>query len=305
MEQNKEITLKTRRNDPGSNVSSFNIQKNIIFKGSTEVKDGIWEFSFIIPKDINYSFGAGKISLYASNLKDLDAAGYTDHFIVGGFKSDTLLNDQPPVVNLFMNNDQFANGGITDENPKIFAKISDDLGINITGNSIGHDLTAIIDQNSQSPIILNNYFKSKLNDFKSGEVTYPLKNLASGKHTLTVTAWDISNKMGSANIQITNVLNYPNPFVNYTQFWFTHNKPFEPLEVQVQVMTVSGKIVWSKNQIITTEGFLSREIKWDGKDDFGSDLANGVYVYQIKINGELDGEIIKKQSKIEKLLILK
>lgn len=311
----KEITLKTRRNDPGSNVSSFNIQKNIIFKGSTEVKDGIWEFSFIIPKDINYSFGAGKISLYASNLKDLDAAGYTDHFIVGGFKSDTLLNDQPPVVNLFMNNDQFANGGITDENPKIFAKISDDLGINITGNSIGHDLTAIIDQNSQSPIILNNYFKSKLNDFKSGEVTYPLKNLASGKHTLTVTAWDISNKMGSANIEfnvlnkdavsIDRVYNYPNPFSKHTQFQFETNWTGIPLEINIYIQTITGKLVKTITKRITPDGYRITNLDWDGKDDFGSDLANGVYVYQIKINGELDGEIIKKQSKIEKLLILK
>jgi flagellar hook assembly protein FlgD len=39
--------------------------------------------------------------------------------------------------------------------------------------------------------------------------------------------------------------------------------------VQIQVMTITGKVVWTKNQIISTEGFLSKEITWDGKDDFG------------------------------------
>ena len=162
---------------------------------------------------------------------------------------------------------------------------------------------------------MNNYFKSKLNDFKSGEVTYPLKNLASGKHTLTVTAWDISNKMGSANIEfnvlnkdavsIDRVYNYPNPFSKHTQFQFETNWTGIPLEINIYIQTITGKLVKTITKRITPDGYRITNLDWDGKDDFGSDLANGVYVYQIKINGELDGEIIKKQSKIEKLLILK
>jgi pyocin large subunit-like protein len=42
--------------------------------------------------------------------------------------------------------------------------------------------------------------------------------------------------------------------------------------VQIQVMTITGKVVWTKNQIISTEGFLSKEITWDGKDDFGNKI---------------------------------
>jgi flagellar hook assembly protein FlgD len=97
------------------------------------------------------------------------------------------------------------------------------------------------------------------------------------------------------------VLNYPNPFVSYTEFWFSHNRPFEPLEVQVQVMTITGKIVWSKNQTVTTDGFLCREITWDGKDDFGDRIGKGVYVYKLTVKSTLSN---KKTEKIEKLVIL-
>merc|ERR1711916_205987 len=72
-----------------------------------------------------------------------------------------------------------------------------------------------------------------------------------------------------ATINLENVLNYPNPFVNYTEFWFNHNKPNEPLEVQVQIFTVSGKLVKTINQNVQTTGNLSRGITWNGLDDFG------------------------------------
>jgi flagellar hook assembly protein FlgD len=103
------------------------------------------------------------------------------------------------------------------------------------------------------------------------------------------------------SITLTNVLNYPNPFVNYTEFWFTHNRPFEPLEVQVQVITITGKIVWTKNQTITTEGFLSRELNWDGRDDFGDKIGKGVYIYKLTVKSTLTGS---KTEKYEKLVIL-
>ena len=100
---------------------------------------------------------------------------------------------------------------------------------------------------------------------------------------------------------LTNVLNYPNPFVNYTEFWFTHNKPYENLDVQVQIFTITGKVVKTINQSIITEGFLSRSITWDGLDDFGEKIGKGVYVYKLTVKSQTTG---KKSEKIEKLVIL-
>jgi flagellar hook assembly protein FlgD len=66
-------------------------------------------------------------------------------------------------------------------------------------------------------------------------------------------------------------------------------------------MTITGKIVWSKNQTVTTEGFLSREITWDGRDDFGDKIGKGVYIYKLTVKSNISN---KQSEKFEKLVIL-
>jgi len=99
---------------------------------------------------------------------------------------------------------------------------------------------------------------------------------------------------------LSNVLNYPNPFINYTEFWFNHNKPNEPLEVQVQIYTVSGKIIKTINQTVQSEN-LSRSISWNGLDDFGNKIGKGVYIYKLNVKSTLTNT---KNEKFEKLVIL-
>lgn len=311
----KAIDLKTRANDGGSRVQNFKVQKNIVFKGNAEVKNGEWEFTFIVPKDINYSFGQGKLSLYASDLKQTDAAGFDNSLVIGGVSSQQIGQDNPPVVSLYMNNDQFVSGGITDNNPKIFAKLTDDMGINITGNSIGHDLVAVLDRDSDNPIILNNFFKSRLNDFKEGEVLYPLKNLSPGKHTLSLTAWDITNNMGTAEIEFTvvdggniildRVFNYPNPFNLNTHFQFETNISGLPVNLTIPIYSISGKLVRKIEKQIDLTGYRSAEIEWDGTDESGSQLPSGIYLYQIRISSNAGEPDLNLESRHQKLIILR
>jgi hypothetical protein len=311
----KEIKLRTKANDPSSYVREFSLQRNIIYKGSVEVKNGDWEFSFIIPKDINYDFGKGKMSLYATDEKSRDAAGYENGFIIGGVSSDSIKDDKPPVVKVFMNDANFVSGGICDPNPKLYAQISDDFGINISGNSIGHDLTAIIDNNGQTPIILNQVYKSKLNNPKEGELSYPLKNLSPGKHTITVTAWDISNNSGEGTVEffvvdpdiftIDRVLNYPNPFSRHTEFQFECNLGIAEMDVVIRIQSISGKTVKIIQKNIQSTGYRIAGIEWDGKDDFGNDLANGVYLYRLSVNAKIGNQNLHKTSDYQKLVILK
>ena len=106
---------------------------------------------------------------------------------------------------------------------------------------------------------------------------------------------------------IKNVLNYPNPFVNYTEFWFNHNSS-EPLDVSVQIFTVSGKLVRTINGQTSADeccgsgaSSLSRSIVWDGRDDFGDKIGKGVYVYKLKVKSN---RLNKQVEKIQKLVIL-
>ena len=95
-------TITTLGNDDGSNPAEFELQQNVIFKGRVSVTNGEFKFSFVVPSDIDFSFGNGKISYYADDGASRDAAGYYNGFKIGG-SADGINDDQPPIVEVFMN----------------------------------------------------------------------------------------------------------------------------------------------------------------------------------------------------------
>jgi hypothetical protein len=307
----KNLSKKTYNNDGFSPAITFNILGETIFRGNASVVNGKFEFSFVVPRDIRVPVANGRISFYTKKSNSLEnQTGYNSDIKIGGINENAIADNNSPQVKLYMNDENFVSGGITNESPFLFAILEDESGIN-TASGIGHDIVAILDGDNKNPFILNDYYQTKLDDFTSGTIRFPLRNLSAGLHTITFKAWDVYNNPVSAEIQfvvagdddikLSNVLNYPNPFVNYTEFWFTHNKPFEPLEAQIQVMTITGKIVWTKNQVINTQGFLSKEILWDGKDDFGDKIGKGVYIYKLTVKSTITNS---KSEKYEKLVIL-
>ena len=82
---------------------------------------------------------------------------------------------------------------------------------------------------------------------------------------------------------------------------FEHNRPLTQLEAQVQIFTVSGKLVKTINGRIFSEGFRSEDLSWDGRDDYGDRIGKGVYLYKLKV-GAPDGSTSEK---LEKLVILR
>ncbi|WP_255554247.1 type IX secretion system sortase PorU [Mesonia aestuariivivens] len=306
----KRIDRNTLNND-GQGVFEFTTLGEIVFRGNASVNNGKFNFDFVVPKDIAIPVGSGRISFYAKKNNVLqDQRGYDNELLIGGINENAPEDNIGPEIQLYMNDESFVSGGITNNEPILLVKLSDENGIN-TASGIGHDLVAILDGDETEPFVVNDYYETELDDYTKGTVNYKLRDLEEGLHTLSFKAWDVYNNSSIAEIQfrvsaddelkIDRVLNYPNPFHNYTEFWFNHNRPYEPLEVQVQVLTVSGKIVWTKNQTITTDGFLAREITWNGKDDFGDAIGKGVYIYKLTVKSTLTN---KKVEKFEKLVIL-
>ena len=291
-------------------IVPFELQKNVIYKGKVSVVNGNFEFSFIVPKDINFSYGPGKISYYADN-GTTDAGGFDTLLIIGGIDPIGINDVTGPEVDLYLNDDSFVSGGITDETPVLIAKIFDENGINTVGNGIGHDLVAILDDNTSDPIILNEYYTADLDSYQSGKVSFNMSNLEVGSHKLTLKVWDVNNNSSQVSIDfivqekqdlvLDHVLNYPNPFTTKTDFYFEHNQVCSELEAQIQIYTVSGKLIKTINQLVNTQGFRSEGISWDGKDDFGDQLAKGVYIYKLKVKS-IDGTYAEKT---EKLVLLK
>ena len=305
----KTKTITTLANDGGSTMN-FGVQNNILYKGKASVTNGEFQFSFVVPKDISYNFDYGKISYY-SQSSSTDAKGYFDNFIIGGSNENALEDKIGPNLKLYINDESFVSGGITNENPTLYAILSDSSGINTVGNGIGHDITAILDNNSNNLILLNDYYESDIDDYQKGKIEYLFDAIDEGKHNLKIKVWDVYNNSTeqelefivaeSANLAIKNILNYPNPFTESTAFYFDHNRVNEDLDVLIQIFTISGKLVKTINTIINSTGFRSDPIPWNGLDDFGDHIGRGVYIYQIRVRTP-DGETVKKT---EKLVILK
>lgn len=301
-------TLDNSGNGPGA-ILGFNLQKNALYRGKTSVTNGDFQFSFIVPKDIYYNYGFGKMSYYAQ-ADTTDAAGYYSQVIVGGSSSSPVTDNAGPTVRLFMNNNQFVTGGTTNENPYIYAEISDSSGVNTTGNGLGHDIVATLDANTAHDYVLNDYYQSDLNKYQSGKVQYQVSGLAEGTHHLNIKVWDILNNSStsatdfvvakSAEVALSHVLNYPNPFSTATKFFVEHNQACDYLDVEVQVFTITGKVVKTLQQTVHNDGFRTEGISWDGRDDFGDKLAKGVYIYKVSVKNSLGS----KADKIEKLVIL-
>lgn len=127
-----------------------------------------------------------------------------------------------------------------------------------------------------------------------------------GQYQLEVEAMDKSNNLSGINkyiiyfeVQnkstITDVMNWPNPFSTATHFVFTLTGSELPTYFKIQIMTVTGKLV---REIDLTElgaihiGRNITDYAWDGKDQFGDQLANGIYLYRVVTN--IKGENIEK-----------
>ena len=306
----KPIDKSTLDNDNFGVVEVFDSQESKLFRGLATVENGNFNFEFIVPRDVKIAYGKGKLSFYATD-QILDKAGYNADVIVGGINENAPEDTVGPEIQLFMNDESFLDGANTNASPNLIAKLFDLSGINTSITAVDHDIVGVLDGDESNPIILNDFYQTELDDFTRGKVVYRLRNLSVGPHTLKLKAWDTYNNSSEAmlnfvvvsdnSVTLDNVLNYPNPFVNYTEFWFNHNKPNEPLEVQVQIFTVSGKLVKTINQLVQTTGNLSRNISWNGLDDFGNKLGKGVYIYKLKVTSTTSNI---SSEKYEKLVIL-
>ena len=172
-------------------------------------------------------------------------------------------------------------------------------------------MTAELSTETNKIHVLNDYFESDLNSYQNGKVYYPFSELSPGPHTVTFKVWDVYNNSSesstdfivaeSADLALSHVLNYPNPFTTRTTFMFEHNRPYTNLDVQVQVFTVSGKLIKTISGKIFSTGYRSDDLHWDGLDDFGDRIGRGVYVYKLRVRAS-DGSYADK---FEKLVILR
>lgn len=328
----KRLNKKTLNNDnvpKMTPVLNFSEENGPIVKSSGLAVNGVFAVEFYVPKDINYEIGDGRILAYADN-KVFDVFNNQIQK-VGGINPDGINDTTPPKVKLYMNNTNFADGGITDQNPLLLACVNDDKGINSTGSGIGHDITTILDGKIVDTVVLNDFYFSgdgngctdaSLKDYQKGNVSYPFRNLAPGAHQLSFKVWDINNNSTTEtlnfvvkdetnqNLVVNKLLNWPNPFTNKTYVQFEHNCD-DILDVNVQIYTITGKLVKTISTSVTAEPFFQgfrtprTAIEWDGNDDFGDAVGKGTYIFKIFAKSQNQDKCKGTATAVEKMVLLK
>ncbi|KQT21469.1 hypothetical protein ASG31_16470 [Chryseobacterium sp. Leaf404] len=322
---------KNTLNNPGNltPILNYTEEGSAIVKASGIATNGQFTVEFYVPKDINYTVGSGRILGYADNkVSDV----FNNQAVqVGDINPNGINDNEPPKVKLYMNNTNFANGGITNQNPTLLACLTDDTGINSTGSGVGHDITTYLDGQIINTVVLNDFYASgegngcinpALAEYQKGNVTYPFRNLAIGQHQLTFKVWDINNNstvstlnfevkdQSDQHLIINRPMNWPNPFTNKTYIHFEHNCD-DILDVNVQIYTITGKLVKTITSAVIAEPFLQgyrtpkQAIEWDGKDDFGDTVAKGTYIFKIFAKSQNQEKCKGSATAVEKMVLLK
>ena len=192
-----------------------------------------------------------------------------------------------------MNDESFRPGGKVGASPLLIAELFDENGINTVGTGIGHDITAVIDGDYSTIMVLNNYYEADINSYQSGKIVYPLNGLEPGKHTLTLKVWDVVNNSSEATIEfvvtsdfrIDEVVCYPNPVTDHVWFAFTHNLPGALFSTTIELFDRSGKCVERFEQQIPSDGTKSIPFRWAPS---GSNvaLASGMYLVRFTITSQ-------------------
>ncbi len=295
----------TLGNDGNSRPQDFLLYDKVLFDGKVLVENGRFNFEFMVPKDINYDYGYGKIRYYALDTVNMvDAWGAFEELLIGGINENADIDDNGPDIDIYLNSNAFEPGDEVTSKPVMLSYISDESGINNTGNGLGRDIVMIIDNDYANPTIVNDVFEMDINSYKSGKIVIPFSDLSNGMHSITIKAWDLQNNSSEktidfivndgAPIALSEVLNFPNPFVNETEFKFVHNKDGAALSAIIRIFDINGKFITELKGEDNGSG-SSESIIWNGRNQNNEVVSSGIYIYTVEVSDEYDNTTIQQQ----------
>ncbi|MCR5454088.1 MAG: type IX secretion system sortase PorU, partial [Bacteroidales bacterium] len=304
----KPAHVQTLNND-GHGAFEYDDYTTKIFEGSSTMKDGKFSVKFTVPKDIDYNAGFGKLSLYATTDDGMEASGVSKQIVVGSSASNVPDDYVGPSISIKTSDGKPLDGAnFTVSRPSISINLSDTSGINTAGR--GHDIVLMIDDDNRTHT-LTDYYTTAKDRASAGTIEYQLPELKDGSHTIRLKAWDNLNNSnevsatfsitGSSRFAISHLLNYPNPFTDHTSFYFEQNDVQSDIEYEITIFTMSGKIVRTLTGTLPGGEMRCGPIVWDGIDNYGHQIARGVYFYRLRIRNSAGEKALAR----DKLLYLK
>lgn len=300
------VSTHTLANDNEGCEVNFTKQQSLLYKGRAPVSGGHFEYHFIIPRDVAYKFDRCKLSHYAKSESE-DATGAYQNLYLGGFDESVNLEESRPEVRLYINDTNFRDGGMTDENPTLLVRLYDSIGINAVGSGLGHDITAILDENPNGLIVLNDFYETDVADEHYGSVHYALSGLSAGWHTVSVKAWNIFNYSNSATLRFcvhgSDTLTssafsaWPNPSSTQVAMRMEHNCPSSISSATFEIYDMRGRLVRTLTPTAIDGSYVVGPVIWDLRDDGGRRVQAGIYPTRCTLI-TTDGERLTERGKV-------
>ncbi len=239
------------------------------------------------------------------NNDQLEQYHFNNYAQVDFFVKQDKIN---PVLDITFDGIHILDGDIVSAKPEILVQIKDENQYLLLNDTADFQVYLTTPDGQEQRIYFYKSGTEQLefipatNSKNSCKIFYRPVLKVDGKYTLRVKAQDRSkNRSGDVDYTIsfevinkstiTEIMNYPNPFSTSTRFVFTLTGSEIPDVFHIQILTISGKVVKEITKDELGEIHIGRNITeyaWDGTDNFGDQLANGVYFYRVitQINGE-------------------
>ncbi|MBO4306898.1 MAG: type IX secretion system sortase PorU [Bacteroidales bacterium] len=296
----------TLANDNEGCEVSFTQQNNLLYKGRAPVVGGRFSYSFVVPRDVAYKYEAARLCHYAKSSSE-DATGAYTNLYLGGFDESVNLTECHPEINLYINDTNFRDGGITDENPTLLVTLFDSIGINAVGSGLGHDITATLDGNANTIIVLNDFYSTDIDNELRGSIRYSLSNLTSGMHTITVKAWNIYNFSSTATLTFlvrhsdtaatADFITYPNPATDNVWLRMEHNCKGNIETAQIDIFNSRGQQIYTIHPSVSNDSYVIGPVRWDTHASNGQHVPPGIYIARCTITTS-EGERLTEHQKI-------
>lgn len=275
----------------------FNSRTKKLYTGTDSIKNGVFEFSFPVPLDINYSDESGLLSLYAVNsTHTIEANGTYEDFIVGGTGQNENSDTEGPKIALSFNGKTINQMSDledlqTHETPYFIAALYDESGINTIGSGIGHDINLIIDNDPHMTYNLNSYYHNKAGSWKEGYVTFSIPELEEGTHNLLFRAWDNFNNHSSVSFDFTvtkglqpNIFDVTinGPVSDKLELIIENDRPSSVLDIEINVFDIAGRQVWRGTERgISASNYYAYSCNMNATNGH---LTPGIYICKVSVS---------------------
>lgn len=285
---------------------TYNDRDRRLYTATGKVTGGKWKVTMRVPPEIQGLFTTAMLTSYAWDESGREANGKFDRFYVYGYNDNVTDTEGPVIESFYVNRPDLAADAVISSNMMVFARLRDDSSINMSQTGIGHSLTLSVD-GKEYVDGLGRYYTQDPEDSTSGTLAFPLNNVAPGRHTLILSAWDNVNNLSKAEIEIevgaglepsiVDLSAAADPSAASVDFRITLDRPNTDINCRVGVYDLSGRMIWEDERAVVSDMECMISTRWDLCDSGGRRVPRGIYIYRVTVEDK-DGMFTSQSKKL-------